>query len=103
MFFFFFFFIFFFFFFNDTATTEIYTLSLHDALPRLAAHAPWHRAGDLLRARVGLDRWCPGGRSWPLARALDGDPARDAGPAPGLPRSRPLADPQCLAGGGGRP
>jgi len=24
---------FFFFFFNDTATTEIYTLSLHDALP----------------------------------------------------------------------
>src|SRR2546422_9958863 len=27
------FFIFFFFFFNDTATTEIYTLSLHDALP----------------------------------------------------------------------
>src|SRR6185437_16577826 len=30
--------IFFFFFFNDTATTEIYTLSLHDALPiRLSA------------------------------------------------------------------
>src|SRR2546430_6724118 len=29
------FFIFFFFFFNDTATTEIYTLSLHDALPIL--------------------------------------------------------------------
>src|SRR6266536_4381753 len=27
------FFFFFFFFFNDTATTEIYTLSLHDALP----------------------------------------------------------------------
>src|SRR5215211_8853378 len=32
-------FFFFFFFFNDTATTEIYTLSLHDALPicRLSA------------------------------------------------------------------
>ena len=29
----FYFFILFFFFFNDTATTEIYTLSLHDALP----------------------------------------------------------------------
>src|SRR2546427_13040873 len=29
--------IFFFFFFNDTATTEIYTLSLHDALPILAS------------------------------------------------------------------
>src|SRR6266478_2269932 len=31
--FFYFFFFFFFFFFNDTATTEIYTLFLHDALP----------------------------------------------------------------------
>src|SRR2546429_8847558 len=29
--------LFFFFFFNDTATTEIYTLSLHDALPIYAA------------------------------------------------------------------
>src|SRR5256886_13614352 len=29
---------FFFFFFNDTATTEIYTLSLHDALPICAYH-----------------------------------------------------------------
>src|SRR2546422_4546509 len=29
------FFLFLFFFFNDTATTEIYTLSLHDALPIL--------------------------------------------------------------------
>src|SRR5258707_13911772 len=27
-----------FFFFNDTATTEIYTLSLHDALPILDGH-----------------------------------------------------------------
>src|SRR5260221_2553401 len=32
----------FFFFFNDTATTEIYTLSLHDALPILA-RAPGNR------------------------------------------------------------
>src|SRR5215211_9304648 len=31
-------FFFFFFFFNDTATTEIYTLSLHDALPILRLH-----------------------------------------------------------------
>src|SRR2546425_12848331 len=30
----------FFFFFNDTATTEIYTLSLHDALPISKAVAP---------------------------------------------------------------
>src|SRR5574340_351558 len=34
-----FFFFFFFFFFNDTATTEIYTLSLHDALP--ISPGPW--------------------------------------------------------------
>src|SRR6266540_5008427 len=32
---------FFFFFFNDTATTEIYTLSLHDALPILTGPAAW--------------------------------------------------------------
>src|SRR5437867_9903695 len=37
-----------FFFFNDTAPTEIYTLSLHDALPiSTAARSEWrsHRAG----------------------------------------------------------
>src|SRR3712207_7958068 len=33
-----------FFFFNDTATTEIYTLSLHDALPILAAYDAFTRA-----------------------------------------------------------
>src|SRR5215211_9199511 len=37
----------FFFFFNDTATTEIYTLSLHDALPILALTMRRHgRAAD---------------------------------------------------------
>src|SRR5207248_11470325 len=36
----------FFFFFNDTATTEIYTLSLHDALPILTGFP-----GDELRRR----------------------------------------------------
>src|SRR5256885_3538735 len=35
----------FFFFFNDTATTEIYTLSLHDALPIL----PCDRDGEAAR------------------------------------------------------
>src|SRR3712207_9058988 len=34
----------FFFFFNDTATTEIYTLSLHDALPILALMGDDHTA-----------------------------------------------------------
>src|SRR6478735_9773615 len=36
-------FLFFFFFFNDTATTEIYTLSLHDALPSFGVAHHWHQ------------------------------------------------------------
>src|SRR5258707_10402435 len=57
--------LFFFFFFNDTATTEIYTLSLHDALPicelqaltaegvvqRLGGHSDLARAHHLARDR----------------------------------------------------
>src|SRR5436189_4737748 len=35
----------FFFFFNDTATTEIYTLSLHDALPIFTAPGLDNKAG----------------------------------------------------------
>src|SRR6266498_5200515 len=42
---------FFFFFFNDTATTEIYTLSLHDALPIRGAKEPAATAGGGCRAR----------------------------------------------------
>src|SRR3712207_9056271 len=34
---------FYFFFFNDTATTEIYTLSLHDALPICSRRQCWTR------------------------------------------------------------
>src|ERR1041384_8833632 len=41
-----------FFFFNDTATTEIYTLSLHDALPILF---PWPSKEDFKRAFLTLD------------------------------------------------
>src|SRR6266536_6064949 len=52
---------FFFFFFNDTATTEIYTLSLHDALPTSRSpprpHRPW-------------TAW-PVSRSWPPPRRRD--------------------------------
>src|SRR5438045_8719574 len=40
-----------FFFFNHTATTEIYTLSLHDALPIFRDHA-----GDPVRGRLRLRR-----------------------------------------------
>src|SRR5256885_268122 len=58
----------FFFFFNDTATTEIYTLSLHDALPicgddgHLVVEAQWPEAvhhaegGGVARLRVESPR-----------------------------------------------
>src|SRR2546430_15979371 len=36
-----------FFFFNDTATTEIYTLSLHDALPICCDSYCWKRLAEL--------------------------------------------------------
>src|SRR6266496_406758 len=45
-----------FFFFNDTATTEIYTLSLHDALP-IAADADVAPDG-------GTGRWHDGNLDW---------------------------------------
>src|SRR2546429_4876551 len=50
----------FFFFFNDTATTEIYTLSLHDALPicRIRPNPP------RLRSVVGNEL-----RHWPLKKS----------------------------------
>src|SRR2546430_16934967 len=38
-----------FFFFNDTATTEIYTLSLHDALPIYVVELDSVRAGQIAR------------------------------------------------------
>src|SRR2546427_8984710 len=56
--------LFFFFFFNDTATTEIYTLSLHDALPissreiRRSHHGrgPHHPPGALRRVPCCVSR-----------------------------------------------
>src|SRR3712207_7021448 len=48
-----------FFFFNDTATTEIYTLSLHDALP-------------ISMANLLGDVWSTGEPNWPAACALPG-------------------------------
>src|SRR2546422_9067133 len=71
------FFLFFFFFFNDTATTEIYTLSLHDALPISPAVGwVWERGrgkgeGELRRALPGrLDR---GRERQPAAPGRRGD------------------------------
>src|SRR5262245_65082999 len=53
-----FFMLFFFFFFNDTATTEIYTLSLHDALP---ISTDGHQTGRRHR-KCRQHRRCCGGR-----------------------------------------
>src|SRR6266540_5874312 len=68
-------FFFYFFFFNDTATTEIYTLSLHDALRSRARTSLW-RAADLP---------CRG-MSHPARTA-----ARARGPTPDSGGSRPRA------------
>src|SRR2546426_3475390 len=48
---------FFFFFFNDTATTEIYTLSLHDALPiyRIIGSATYSKAwSPSVKTHIGM-------------------------------------------------
>src|SRR5438874_12477363 len=53
-----------FFFFNDTATTEIYTLSLHDALPIFGGDAHVDRsAGRRVERRLVDERHSRGGRS----------------------------------------
>src|SRR5256885_17016402 len=67
-----------FFFFNDTATTEIYTLSLHDALPICPlGETGEHRAArgrDRPRGRepVGSDRDLRGGAAPPRGRRRGG-------------------------------
>src|SRR2546427_10736076 len=61
----------FFFFFNDTATTEIYTLSLHDALP-ISGFARRHREGGR-----GIERQ--------RLRKPGGEAVRERGRAPQLP------------------
>src|SRR5215510_15878992 len=45
-----------FFFFNDTATTEIYTLSLHDALPICGKPRLWWRRRPLRQIEHAADR-----------------------------------------------
>src|SRR2546430_12721917 len=69
----------FFFFFNDTATTEIYTLSLHDALPICRA-----------RVAVGAAAQQPGAE--PEASHVRGDDRRhrlDRGPEPLVQQAHP--------------
>src|SRR5580765_777552 len=47
------------FFFNDTATTEIYTLSLHDALPTLASSARLSSSSSRRRPASSRSRTSP--------------------------------------------
>src|SRR2546430_16639641 len=58
---------FFFFFFNDTATTEIYTLSLHDALPIAFREELLHFA---VEAHADENRVALGGESFRARRPL---------------------------------
>src|SRR3989442_6854642 len=55
-----------FFFFNDTATTEIYTLSLHDALPISLVHPLCDSRGSTLMAITLTPRFS----NSPLTRAM---------------------------------
>src|SRR6266516_6524743 len=50
------------FFFNDTATTEIYTLSLHDALPISAPHGACRKDRSLPRLLIVIASTRPGRR-----------------------------------------
>src|SRR3989441_9741291 len=96
-----------FFFFNDTATTEIYTLSLHDALPislqRLSV-SPRYRwsAGALVAPRPDRDRRPERGRV--RGRPGGRPPALRPGARPlrrGLRRRGGQPRPQGAGGGGG--
>src|SRR5436189_6464746 len=49
----------FFFFFNDTATTEIYTLSLHDALPISSPSLSCWTCAAVCRCSPSVTRWTP--------------------------------------------
>src|SRR2546426_6781801 len=82
-----------FFFFNDTATTEIYTLSLHDALPISDVRRPTGGAGAAPRRdERGRGAGGPSGR--------DRRQGRRPGVAPG---ARDHGVPRVPAQGGRRP
>src|SRR3989441_6536521 len=98
---------FFFFFFNDTATTEIYTLSLHDALPISAHNRRHHRAGGprLSHDALGHQGLPNGGRRGRAAGAHSPPRRRHSGvgPPPHDPvRGLGLPSGHRLRGGGRR-
>src|SRR3989449_3943121 len=61
----------FFFFFNDTATTEIYTLSLHDALPISVVEQAGRDAGQDLDLLGLLEEEVGAGATQRVVRDLD--------------------------------
>src|SRR5256885_11633346 len=65
----------FFFFFNDTATTEIYTLSLHDALPICRKRARRTAAAAI---SIGITFNCQGAHSMTQSNPANRDPLSDA-------------------------
>src|SRR2546425_844911 len=73
-----------FFFFNDTATTEIYTLSLHDALPISTTDSRYSVARRRDRARATAQPRVPGDAQRPHPGRL-GRPERLVEPAPAEP------------------
>src|SRR5258707_12049235 len=68
-------FLFFFFFFNDTATTEIYTLSLHDALP-ISLTGNGLPAGEIGRIGLSISRGTHGQRIYALIDTQQGGESR---------------------------
>src|SRR5256885_12999403 len=58
-----------FFFFNDTATTEIYTLSLHDALPISPSYYPRARPYSVRSLPVCSTTWQRSGRRFTKSRS----------------------------------
>src|SRR5256884_7178961 len=86
--------IFFFFFFNDTATTEIYTLSLHDALPI------WPRTSIIscrgkVRTCYGVREPSPNGRCDATVRSGGGLRSSLKGFAPRWPCHYPFRSGRC--------
>src|SRR5256885_17272798 len=66
----------FFFFFNDTATTEIYTLSLHDALPISGMALLWFFHRFLKKPLISLFPRNQHGKLLAAAPAQDENPVR---------------------------
>src|SRR5277367_3674899 len=77
-------FLIFFFFFNDTATTEIYTLSLHDALPTCISLRAF---GSLAATFISLFMFAT---SWPAKPALIPAALKHDRPHPPIPHPEEL-------------